>query len=311
MSLLLALLALAQATPTPKGPAGTADAIARRIADPVGGPIVVAHRGCHNPSPHHDLAAAPENSLAALDHCVLLGVEVMETDVRRTRDGHLVMIHDETVDRTTNGHGKVADLSLAQIKTLRLRENEGGAAITDAQVPTLDELLVHAGNRIVLNLDIKDAIYPEVIAAVRRAGMARRVIVKTSAGIGSPALSALAPYDQVPFMPILSSADEGGTDLAVVARQQADGRHPPIGYEVPRMAGEMLPALAAEAKRQHVRLWNNTLWDGFIAGYGGDIDALRAPDAVWGRLIEAGVSMIQTDEPEALKIYLSKRPSRR
>ncbi|SUJ08894.1 cytoplasmic glycerophosphodiester phosphodiesterase [Sphingomonas paucimobilis] len=93
--------------------------------------------------------------------CVALGADVMETDVRRSRDGHLVIMHDERVDRTTDGTGKIADLTLAQLKALRLRQDEGGptAAITDERVQTLDELLALAKDRIVLNLDVKDAIY--------------------------------------------------------------------------------------------------------------------------------------------------------
>jgi glycerophosphoryl diester phosphodiesterase len=270
---------------------------------------VVAHRGCHNSAPYHGLSGAPENSLEALDHCVALGADVMETDVRRTRDGVLVMIHDDTVDRVTQGHGRVADMTLAEIQALSLRENEGGAGskLTDQHVSTLKEMLEHAGNRIVLNLDVKDSIYPEVVDVVVRAGAAERVIVKNIAGTGSAPLAAIAPYDRVPFMPILSSADQAGADLPEVAHRQGAGATKPIGFEVPRMPAAMLPPLAAEARRQGVRLWNNTLWNGFIDGYGGDVDALRDPDAVWGRLIGAGVTMIQTDEPEALLRFIHAR----
>ncbi|WP_343527726.1 hypothetical protein [Sphingomonas sp.] len=71
-----------------------------------------------------------------------------------------------------DGTGKVADLSLAQLKALRLRQDEGGpdAAITDQSIPTLNELLALAKDRIVLNLDVKDAIYGEVVDAVHRVG---------------------------------------------------------------------------------------------------------------------------------------------
>lgn len=69
---------------------------------------------------------APEKSLLALEHCVEIGVDVTETDVRIMRDGYLVMLHDPTIDRTTNGTGDLSDLTLAQAKVLRLRANEGG-----------------------------------------------------------------------------------------------------------------------------------------------------------------------------------------
>jgi glycerophosphoryl diester phosphodiesterase len=62
--------------------------------------------------PAKGLDSVPENSLAALERCIELGVDMMETDIHRTRDGALVIMHDDTVDRTTDGTGAVADLTL-------------------------------------------------------------------------------------------------------------------------------------------------------------------------------------------------------
>lgn len=107
--------ALLLACTLPAMAADRADAIRRKFDRPSAGVFVVAHRGCHNASPQQGLEAAPENSLAALEHCVRLGVDMMELDVRRSADGALVVIHDATVDRTTDGRGKVADLTLAQL----------------------------------------------------------------------------------------------------------------------------------------------------------------------------------------------------
>ncbi len=305
--LILAAMPVVSVAAAP-APPRTVREIHAALLDPNGRLLIAAHRGCHNPAPGHALPSAPENSLVGLDHCVAMGIDIMETDVRRTRDGHLVMVHDATVDRTTNGTGAVDHLTLSQIKALRLRDNEGekGAGLTDQQVPTLNEILAHAGNRIVLNLDIKDAIYAEVIDAVVRAGATDRVIVKTVAGIGSAPLAAMAPYDRVPFMPILSSGDAQGADLAAIVTRQASGKRRPIGVEVPRMPAAALPSVAAAARAAHGRVWANTLWEGFIGGYGGDVDALRDPDAVWGRLQRAGVGIVQTDEPEALRRYLMR-----
>ncbi|KAF1004783.1 MAG: Glycerophosphodiester phosphodiesterase [Luteibacter sp.] len=282
--------------------------IAARLANPDGGVVIVAHRGCHNAAPAHGLPAAPENSFAALDHCVALGVDVMETDIRRTRDGYLVIMHDATVDRMTGGTGAIADLTLAQVKSLRLRANQGGpsAALTDQEVPTLDELLRHAGNRIMINLDIKEAIYPEVIAAVQRLGATHRVIVKTVAGAGSPPLASMSPYDQVPFMPILSATTPDGGDLPQVLKNQAGGHRRPWGYELPVMDPDVFGDLAKAAHAAHGRLWVNTLGKGFVNGYGGDEQALRDPASVWGRLYKDGVTVFQTDEPEALAAFVAR-----
>ncbi len=286
-----------------------AAAILRRIADPAAGPIVVAHRGCHAAAPAFRLGSVPENSLAALDHCVAIGADVMETDVRMTRDGHLVMIHDATIDRTTNGRGRVNDLTLAELKALRLRDDLGGidAPLTGEHVVTLEEMLRTAAGRIVLNLDIKDAVHAETIAAVVNAGAQGRVLVKATAGIASPPLAALPPFDRVPFLPMLAGSD----DLPAVVARQAAGAIRPIGYEVPRMSQALLPPLVAAARAARGRLWANTLWDGFVTGIGGDADAVRDPRRVWGRLIDAGISMIQTDHPAELRNFVDTARSRR
>ncbi|MDG5494817.1 glycerophosphodiester phosphodiesterase family protein [Niveispirillum sp. BGYR6] len=304
------LISLVLGSGLPAKAENNATKIANKINKSPADIIVIAHRGCHNPIPSLKLAGtAPENSLETLERCVALGVDVMETDVRRTKDGYLVMIHDDSIDRTTNGQGKVSALTLDQIRQFRLRADEGGekAPLTDAQVPTLEEMLLRGQGRIIFNLDVKDAIYAEVVATVIRLGVADRVLVKNVAGAGSPPLSGIEPYRQVPFVPILASADRAGSDLVAVARHQGQADRLPVAYEAPYMDFRYLPDLAAEAKRQGVRLWVNSLFDGFIAGLGSDEMATRDPDGVWGRMIGAGVSMIQTDYPDALIAYLRHR----
>jgi glycerophosphoryl diester phosphodiesterase len=299
-TLLLASLALlvpgAAAARTPRD-------VMANLRDPKGGLIVVAHRGCHAPAPHHGFDAAPENSTLALERCVAIGVDMMETDIRETKDGYLVMVHDERVDRTTDGTGRIADLTLAQIKALRLRQNEGGpdAPLTDQRVLTLDEMLALANGRITLNLDVKDAIYPQVIAAVRRAGAQDRVTLKTRVGVGSQPLASIPPYDAVPFLVIPQDGDDSGRGIPGIIAAQMVGPIKPVAIELPsRLPERAVPAIAARARTLGVRLWANVLDGGFVLGAGSDWDALRMPEAVWGRLVRDGASILLTDEPEAM-----------
>ncbi|NYF22597.1 glycerophosphoryl diester phosphodiesterase [Xanthomonas sp. JAI131] len=313
-STLLPLLLLGSALtgPVAAAPAGSAASQAR-LADPAGGIFVVAHRGCHNPAPAHGFPGhAPENSLSGLERCVALGVDMLETDIRRAADGTLVMFHDATVERTTDGSGKVAELTWAQLSRLRLRDDEGGAdaPLTDQHPVTLEQMLAAAKGRIMLNLDVKAPIYAEVADAVRRAGMQRQVVLKTEAGVYSQPLASLPPFDQINFTPVLLNPP-GTDDLLQTVRTQIGGKVRPVAIELPRMRAEQLPALAALTRQQQVRLLVNTLWEGFVAGYGGDADAVRDPDAVWGRLYRDGIGAFQTDEPEALLRYrasLEKKP---
>ena len=91
-------------------------------------PQLIAHRGGG--------AYAPENTLAAFRRGIVEGADWLEMDVQMTKDGALVVIHDETVDRTTNGHGRVDQLTLAQIRALDAGQGE--------QVPTFDEVIALA-----------------------------------------------------------------------------------------------------------------------------------------------------------------------
>lgn len=265
------------------------------------GIIVIAHRGCHEPAPSHGFGYAPENSLLALEHCAAMGVDMMETDVHMTADGYLVIMHDDSVDRTTNGHGKVEDLTLAELRLLRLRQNLGGyaEAVTDQRILTLDEILRAAKGKLTLNLDVKGAIYAEVIDAVDRAGAINFVTVKTRAGIGSPRLASIEPFVRVPFIPIL---DARGSEIAEVAERQMAGAKP-VALELPHMLATDLPGVANVARRHGVRLMINTLGDGFLSGRPGDNDVELDPDAVWGWQCRNGVSVFQTDRVEALLAF--------
>ncbi len=101
---------------------------------------------------------APENSLSGLRAAILLGVDIVETDLRLTADGQVVIIHDDTVDRTLEGTGAVAQLTLAELRSLPMRVLATGPAGDFAcdRVPTLGELLELAEGRIIVELEVKD-----------------------------------------------------------------------------------------------------------------------------------------------------------
>jgi glycerophosphoryl diester phosphodiesterase len=105
--------------------------------------VFIAHRG-------GIVAGYPENTLAAFREAIAHGAEVIEIDLRGTKDGAVVVMHDDTVDRTTNGRGAVADLTLAQVRAL----DAGGGE----RVPTYEEVLqLVAGTGVKLLLDIKQS----------------------------------------------------------------------------------------------------------------------------------------------------------
>lgn len=267
------------------------------VADPAGPILVIAHRACWK--------AAPENSLAAIAACRRLGVAMVELDVRRTRDGHLVLMHDATVDRTTDGHGAVVDLTLAQLRALRLRAGAGGpgAPLTDLTPPTLEEALEAARGGVLVNIDAKAEVFDQVGALLDRLDLTDHVLMKTAvvpaAGQSFPDL-----FGHALFMPIV---DQGrGPMSAAMAPYEPLS---PVAVEVlfrdEAYFSDSMRSLTAAGRRA----WINTLSPTHSAGHV-DADAAADPEAHWGHLIDLGASMIQTDEPEALLAYLARRAVR-
>lgn len=126
--------------------------------------IVIAHRGAHH--------EAPENSLAAIRKAAELGCDYVELDVRTTRDNQLVLMHDGTVDRTTNGEGRVADKTLAEIRELSF-----GTDWPSERVPTFDEALEACQGKLKVYIDHKDASPADVLVAVEKHKMLKEVVV--------------------------------------------------------------------------------------------------------------------------------------
>jgi glycerophosphoryl diester phosphodiesterase len=133
---------------------------------------VIAHRGAHRD--------APENTLASLEQAIELGCDYVEIDVRRTKDGALVIMHDANVRRMTDGTGNIEELTLDQIRRLKVRSKRG-STVPVQQVPTLDEILSHAKGRMKIYVDHKKAPPAEVLAAIEKHGMLGDVVVYGSA----------------------------------------------------------------------------------------------------------------------------------
>jgi glycerophosphoryl diester phosphodiesterase len=141
--------------------------------------LVIAHRG--------DSAHRPENTLAAFERALEVGIDVIELDVQLTADGHVVVIHDPTVDRTTSGSGRVREMSLASIRSLSAGyPARFGSEYASERVPTLGEALGFLKGRARVMIEIKpdsvkDGESPGVesatVAEVRRLQMEDEVAI--------------------------------------------------------------------------------------------------------------------------------------
>lgn len=227
--------------------------------------VVSAHRGGWR-------RGLPENAISTFENAVTQAPVFLEIDVRAARDG-IVVMHDDTADRTTTGHGALSGMTVAQITALRLTEN--GRPL-DAHPPSLQQALEWAAGKTVLELDIKDDVrFEDIIAEVREAGAMDRVIfITNSAGAGAR-LARLAPE----AMLYVTIRDVG--DLDELERRRVDLSH------VVAWTGDDEPNSAlnvALAQR------------GVEARFG--MFGRNAPASEAAAFAETGLQIISTDDPD-------------
>lgn len=216
-------------------------------------PRVIAHRG------GADLA--PESTLAGFQSGLANGAQILETDVHSTSDGAIVLLHDDTVDRTTDGTGPVHDLTLAEVKSLDAAyrfTRDGGATFpyraTGVTIPTLDEVLERFPRERFL-IEIKQASPPieaEVIATLERHGMSRQVCLAsfvdtvirrvrelapdlcTSASVVEVVGLVVTPVEQLAERGVAAKATQFPFDVLGVPLVTRDivGKHHALGLEI-------------------------------------------------------------------------------
>ena len=258
--------------------------------------MVIAHRAVWQ--------NAPENSLCAIAESIALGVDMIEIDVLQTRDGELILMHDDTLDRTTNGTGRVMDVDFEYITSLNLRNRAGGPeeALTDQKVPTLEEALQLAKDNVLINLDMKADVYEEAQELLEALDMEEQVIVKMAATPDDPRLADPSFVGDAYFMPIIR--EDFGLPLSALA--PGYDAYLPEAIELVYQSDGYLQEGAESVVASGARLWVNTLSPTLAAGHT-DALAVEDPDAHWGYLVDSGVTMIQTDEPARLLAFLQEK----
>lgn len=241
-------------------------------------------------------ALIPENSVTALKKCIASGyVDIVETDPRMTRDGVMVLMHDETVNRTTNGTGRVSDLTYAQVRALRLKLPDG--TLTADTIPTLRGFLLEAKGKVFVDLDFIDKVaHMEIYNLVKECGMLDQVMFYTSSN--SQAISSLLGYSP----PGIVFTQTGKESDAEAYKQQGI-------YVTQITTAKMLETnLGAAAAQNSLAVLSNTLVQNGITidndiKYNSDYSGVD-------RLLSGGVNIIQTDQAPLMDAYLKSKNKR-
>ncbi|UOY08338.1 glycerophosphodiester phosphodiesterase family protein [Muricauda sp. SCSIO 64092] len=258
--------------------------------------LAVSHRG--------DWRHAPENSLPAIQRCIDLGVDIVEIDVRLTKDGHLVAMHDKTLDRTTNGKGKVSELTLDEIRAFRLK-NACGVRGSRIPVPTLEEIMKLTKDRIMVNLDkVEGETVREAYEILKKTGTVKQAIFKGRETVQVMRQKYGGLMDSIIYMPIL--IDNTKNPAQFVEDYNADLS--PLAYEVTfdSQDSENFKQIS-KLREEGIFVLNIALWDALVAGHTDEMSLLEGPDDSWGWLVEHGANGIMTDRPEELLIYLKQK----
>jgi glycerophosphoryl diester phosphodiesterase len=237
---------------------------------------VVSHRGDHT--------VYPENTLNGYAMAIKNGADYIEIDLRTTKDGKLISMHDASVDRTTNGKGWVKDLTLDQIEGLIVK----GRTTEDTlqyHVPLFEEILKLCKHKIYIYIDFKEADAPQTLAMLKHFGMEKQVLVY----INKP--SQFTDWRKTyPGMPLMVSLPNNVKDT-VALKKFIDQYQPDI------LDGDYTDYTVDMVKyAQNLGL---TVWpDGQ--------SALEGP-AVWDKAIALGFNGLQTDHPLAFVNYLKEK----
>jgi glycerophosphoryl diester phosphodiesterase len=229
---------------------------------------VISHRGEHL---HH-----PENTIPAFEEAIRLGADFIEVDVRTTSDGKLVLSHDATVDRCTNGQGKIAGMTFVQVKALDAGV-KFGPQFAGVRIPAFDEVLDLARGGIDIYVDVKNASASDLVSHIERHGMTRHVVVYCGLDLARQIRQLNADISVMPE-----------ADSVQHAKLLIEQLHPKV---IAFGARDFQPAIIEVVKQAKAKVY---------------VDRMGSADTPqgWQSAIDADADGIQTDRPGPLAEYL-------
>ena len=255
--------------------------------------MIFAHRG--------NWRNSAENSILAFQDCINEGLDGIEVDLQMTKDSVLVIMHDETLDRTTTGSGKVSDYTIDELRKLRLLNPIG--VKTRQTIPTFEQVLLLAKDKILIQVDKWKAYGQQVADLAKKYNCERQIILRTTDNSKATKQKYGNLLDNLIVMPVLVCKG-GNVDEENLQDFIKNYSSPVMSFSFIR---EDYPILSKIKNLQEMgyRIWFNSLWDTFNAGHDDEL-AVTDPDNSYGWLINHGANIIFSDNPILLKKYLIK-----
>jgi len=258
--------------------------------------FVVAHRG--------DWRHAPENSIAAIKSAISIGADMVEIDIQKTKDGDFVLMHDNSIDRTTNGKGYINNYTVKELKNFKLRYNSG--ELSKETIPTLKEALSACKGKILVNIDKGENYLSDIEPIIKEAGMENYIILKGRGSVND-VKKKLSLYKNIIYMPIVDLDTSGAIPYIDSFLKDFQPIAMEIGFKTDDF--EQLSYIDKIAE-SNCRIWINTLWESLCGGHD-DEKAVNDPDNSWGWILKNKATIIQTDRPQELITYLKQKGLRK
>lgn len=245
----------------------------------------------HNPNSEYVMVAAhrashkiyPENSLPAIQHAIDLGVDIIELDVKVSKDGIPFLMHDGTINRTTNGTGDGEEYSMEELKKFRLKNSDG--TLSNETIPTFEEALNITRGKAMVDIDIKTSHLKQINEVVQKTRTVKQVFYFDNDYDGLKEVRAMESKSI--FMPRAYSYEMADSALNVFS--------PAVIHIDPSFYTNEVTTLI---RNNGARIWINSLGDSDELIRSGKIE--EAMD----ELLKFRANVIQTDEPEKIIQYL-------
>jgi len=251
--------------------------------------LVAAHRG--------DWRNAPENSIQGLVCCINMGVDIVEMDLKKTKDGCLILMHDKTINRTTNGKGFPEDMTLDSLRTFFLKSGITGN--TKHKIPTFEEYMLAAKGKMFICVDKSYPYLKDVVQVLKKTGTLDQVLLNGEKSLTENLKDYGDLIKQINFKPIVHTNEPRYIEEYLV------DFHPAVMELVYATDSSKYIQNSQLIKSKGVKIWHNALWAELCAGHIDDIAVEQnRPQESWGWIINHGATIIQTDRPQLLLNYL-------
>ena len=258
--------------------------------------MIFAHRG--------DWRIAPENSLKAFQNCIDEGLDGIEVDVQLTKDSILVVMHDQTLERTTTGKGKVSDYTYSELQDLYLKSPIG--VVTRQKIPTFEDVLKLAKGKILIQVDKWTKVKEHVIELAKKHDCLNHLVFRSSKDSKYVNREFEGLLDKVNYIPVLVCKGKGDSERLDDFLNNIQTSC--IGVSFKSEDFQVLDRMN-EISKKGFRVWLNSLWADFNAGHDDELATFDL-ESSYGWLLQQGANIIFTDHPMLLKDYLDKKGRR-